>query len=231
MHILKSLNSSGANEPIFPELVLAMSLRWLAGGSYIDIKDKYGMSKSSVYRLRDMFLDAVIDCKALQIRFPTTEAEICDAARRFQSRSSEEVMRGCIGAIDGILIKIKQPTLKETRNLCAFFSGHYQHMGLNVQAVVDSCLRFTFVCIAAPRSASDMTAIRRSSLLGLLQKLPPCFYAVGDATYMSTEHILVPHTGSNRDDPYKMPFDYFLSQLRIRIEQAFGLLTTKWGIF
>ena len=45
-----------------------------------------------------------------------------------------------------------------------------------------------------------------------------------------TDQVLVPFTGSQRDNPDKDAFDFFLSQLRIRIEMAFGLMTNKWQI-
>ncbi len=42
--------------------------------------------------------------------------------------------------------------------------------------------------------------------------------------------MLAPFTGSQREDPLNDAFNFFLSQLRIRIEMAFGLLQTKWGV-
>jgi hypothetical protein len=67
-NIVKSMNS--CNEPIFPELVLATGLRWLAGGSYLDQKDVYSYSQSSYYRIQDIFIDAVLTCDDLDICFP-----------------------------------------------------------------------------------------------------------------------------------------------------------------
>ena len=40
----------------------------------------------------------------------------------------------------------------------------------------------------------------------------------------------MPFTGSQRDDSGQDAFNFFLSQVRIRIEMAFGLLQTKWGV-
>ena len=39
--LIKSKNCTP--EPIYPELVMAIGLQWLAGGSYLDIKTCYGM--------------------------------------------------------------------------------------------------------------------------------------------------------------------------------------------
>jgi hypothetical protein len=68
--LVKSLNS--CDEPIFPELVLATGLRWLAGGKYVDLKEVYDYSTSSYYRCRDLFLNAVLACDALRIKWPST---------------------------------------------------------------------------------------------------------------------------------------------------------------
>jgi hypothetical protein len=42
--------------------------------------------------------------------------------------------------------------------------------------------------------------------------------------------MLTPFTGGHRNDPTKDAYNFFLSQMRIRIEMSFGLLTNKWRI-
>jgi len=44
-------------------------------------------------------------------------------------------MKGAVGALDGGLCRIKTPRLSETLNVKGYFSGHYQTMGVNVQAM------------------------------------------------------------------------------------------------
>jgi len=147
--IVKALKS--CDEPIFPELVLATGLRWLAGGSYADIKNVYEFSRSSYYRLRTTFLDAILGCEALEIRFPETAEELEDVRKRFTAKSSHNVMQGCVGALDGLLARIKCPGVKESEGYPrAYHSGHYNDYGLNVQAICDSRLRFLFFAVAAP---------------------------------------------------------------------------------
>ena len=55
-----------------------------------------------------------------------------------------------------------------------------------------------------------------------IQKLAPGRFLVGDAAYELTEHLLTPFTGSQRLDQGKDAFNFYLSQVRIRIEMAFG---------
>jgi hypothetical protein len=81
-----------------------------------------------------------------------------------------------------------------------------------------------------PGNKSDQPAYEETGLVELLEQLPVGLFIAADAAYIVTEHILIPFTGSQRQDRVKDAFIFFLSQLRIRIEIAFGLLTTKWRI-
>ena len=102
--------------------------------------------------------------------------------------------------------------------------------GLNLQASCNHRSQFNFVSIAAPGKTGDARAIRKTSFLEKLARVPATYYVVADAAYSLSEKVLVPFTGSNRNDPIKDAFNYFLSPQRIRIEMAFGHLTGKWRI-
>ena len=269
--VVKSCNSMPSSEPIYPELVMHIGVRWLAGGSYADIRDVAGVSTASVVRCRNMFMDAVLESSDLDFKFPQTMEEVTEAAMRFQEKSSNGAMTGCVGCVDGILIPIQQPSGVD--NPRAYFSGHYHMMGLNVQAVCDERLRFTYIAVAAPGKSipvdysasvftlyvlnayryestnicivvsfplpytalhpgksSDLTAYDGINLSKLVERLPLGFYVVGDPAYAPTEHMLTPYSGKHREDECNSMFNFYLSQLRIRIEMAFGQLTTQWRI-
>jgi hypothetical protein len=218
------------SSPILPELALAMTLRYLAGGSYLDIKEVYNVSKSSFYRSRDNVIEAILACNDLHFKFPQTRNEVEHQAAQFRALSSEDVMRGCVGALDGCLIPIDRPRWGHDQqiNVMRYYSGHYERFGLNVQAVVNHRCQFLFFSVAAAGGTNDAAAYRLTSLPQLVGNLPSPFYIVADAAYPISEHLLVPFTGSQRMDLNKDAFNFFLSQLRIRVEQAFGLLTNKW---
>jgi hypothetical protein len=63
-----------------------------------------------------------------------------------------------------------------------------------------------------------------------IENLPAGLYIVGDAAYTLTEKLLIPFTGSQQLDPKIDIFNVHLSQLRIRIEMAFGRLVRKFRI-
>jgi hypothetical protein len=92
----------------------------------------------------------------------------------------------------------------------------------------DSQLRFLLFTVIAPGQTNDAVAYEETCLHEIIDNLPSGLYVAGDAAYILTEHLLVPFTGSCRQDPNKGSFKFYLSQLRIQIKMAFGLLTTKW---
>jgi len=113
-----------------------------------------------------------------------------------------------------------------------YFSGHYKRFGLNVQAACDANLIFIYVSVAAPGRTNDQRAFKRLTRLSRwLQSLASGFFFGGDNAYPLLNNLLIPFSGSQAHDPSKRSFNFLLSQLRIRIEMAFGRLSTKWRIF
>jgi hypothetical protein len=90
--------------------------------------------------------------------------------------------------------------------------------------------RFTFFAVAAPGKCANQVAFERTSLPALMEALPIGKYLVGDAAYSVGEKMLVPFSGSQRNNANNDGYIFCLSQLRIRIEMAFGLMSNKWRI-
>jgi hypothetical protein len=105
------------------------------------------------------------------------------------------VIDGCVACVDGLLLRIQTPSSSETGNVKAFFSGHYQAYGINVQAACNSRCRFVSVCIAAPGGSNDIAAFRKTPLAATLTKLPLGKYIVGDNAYVCSESLLTPFSG------------------------------------
>jgi hypothetical protein len=82
-------------------------------------------------------MDAIVLCDELEISFPSSDTDLQAAADGFKSVSSHGVIDGCVGCLDGILLKIQTPASKDVGNVKSFFSGHYQTYGINVQAACD----------------------------------------------------------------------------------------------
>ena len=222
---------TGGEDLIGPELSLHCTLRYLAGGSYHDIRTSAGLSKASFYNAVHGGLDALISCDALKLVYPSTLPELKAKANAFKARSSNGALDGCVGALDGWLCHIEVPSATETPNVTSYFSGHYQCYGLNVQATCDADCRFTYLSIHCPGGTGDSKAFFGCSLYDVVDSLPKGFYVVADNAYTLSDHVLIPYCGNDKKDPTKDSYNFFLSQLRIRIEQSFGMLVNKWHIF
>jgi len=214
---------------IVPEICLHCTLRWLAGGSHLDITDVAGVSKPSFYRVVWKTVIAICNCQELDIVFPQTKEEVNTAIEGFASISHQQAVINCTAVIDGFLFGIKTPTKKTVGNVRSFFSGHCQCCGANIQAGVDHHCRFTYLAFAAPGVTQDRSAINQCSLAKLVDKLPPGVCAIGDAAYDPMEHMVPVFYGADRRNPAHNNFNFYASQLRIRVEMAFGMMTKKWG--
>jgi DDE superfamily endonuclease len=174
---------------ISTELVVHCLLRWLAGGSYLDIRLSAGISKASFFACVHKGVKAVLDCPELSYKLPTSDQELQQSADGFKQQSSNGVIDGCIGCLDGLLLRIQTPSAREVGNVKAFFSGHYRAYGVNVQAMCDSQCRFIYCCLAAPGGSNDIAAFRKSSLANFVESLPIGKYIIGDNAYICTEHL------------------------------------------
>ncbi|GMF30987.1 unnamed protein product [Phytophthora fragariaefolia] len=199
-----------------------------------DFKRLGGVDRSYCYRIVKDVMRAIVEIPELQICFPTTPTQLVVAAAGFAARSNERVMSGCIAAIDGWLCNIQAPSDADAGSAAGarrYFRGHYLHPGINVQACCDAFSRFVFVDATHPGGVNDSRAYNDSGLPTIVEHLERGIYIVADAAYTATNHLLTPFTALQPGDMFKDSFNYHLSQIRIRIEMAFGLLTNKWGIF
>ena len=80
---------------------------------------------------------------------------------------------------------------------------------------------------------NDARAYRK--LMGLhawLDQLESEYFCSEDNAYPLSNNMLIPFSGSERhDNKYNLIYNFYLFQLQIRIEMAFGRLTTAWRIF
>ena len=230
---LQSIRStSGSVSPLRLELIVAMGLRFLGGEFLKSLEDIFGVHEKYIHNIIfNKFLPA-IDA-TFEFHLPSTDAEKESVAKEFSSLSSSHgIFDGVIGAIDGWLCTTIQPIDRDITDKRSYYSGHYQKFGLNVQAICDARLRFIYFAVAAPGRTNDARAILKCNrLCEWLDTLGDGkYFIVGDNAYVLADHLLIPFSGKSIPE-INRTYNYFLSQLRIRIEMAFGRLTTKWRIF
>jgi hypothetical protein len=97
--------------------------------------------------------------------------------------------------------------------------------GLNCQAVCDLRGRILDISIMYPGSTSDCLAVEGMSLFHQLENglLAPGLCLFGDNAYMNAPCMATPYAAASGGT--KDAYDFYHSQLRIRIECTFGMLT------
>jgi hypothetical protein len=154
------VNQHRANQrggAILPEICLYVCIRFLAGGSYSDIRFFTGLSATLFYQVVWKTFHAINNMKGdpvaaslLGIKFPSSIEEAEQSAQGFQSISPQGCIWNCVAVVDGDHLQITTPSKKEAKNVRSFYSGHYQTYGINVQASCDHNCKFSFIGVAGP---------------------------------------------------------------------------------
>lgn len=85
----------------------------------------------------------------LNINLPRNTDEKEGICKAFNKKSSNELMSGCVGAIDGFFQPRVRPSKNDTKNTKVFYSGHFERHGLNCQAIYDIRLHFLYFGVIA----------------------------------------------------------------------------------
>lgn len=139
---------SGRNGTVRGEWSLAGALRWLAGGTIEEVMMGPNVARSTAYSMVHDGIDAIVQCRRLAIKFPTTEEELQETADGFRARSTEDVLKRCVGAADGLIVRILKPSKEEHACPERFYSGHKKTVGINLQ-VISSASRWA-ECLYLP---------------------------------------------------------------------------------
>jgi len=86
-------------------------------------------------------------------------------------------------------------------NQTAYFSGHYEHYGVNFLGICDVEGRYFFV--AFPGKTNDALSFVDAGCHKILRDMPASTYFVGDAAFELSENLITPFTGSQRANPLK----------------------------
>lgn len=214
--------------PVTPELQLSMTLRFLAGGSYLDIALLHGVHPSTFFSRVWRVINAIAQHPQFKLHFPIDDEDRLKVFADDFQRIRTNALWGCVGAVDGIAIEIIRPqgvdNSKSYYNRKGFFA-------LPMQAMVDAHYRFTFASMKTTGSTHDSVGFAVSALGQRIADgdLPLPYWIAADAAYPVSESILTPWSGKNLT-PDKDAFNYYLSKNRVAVEQAFGMFVLRWGI-
>jgi DDE superfamily endonuclease len=84
---------------------------------------------------------------------------------------------------------------------------------------------------AGPGVMNDNQAIHKVEIGQLIENLPLGYCVIGDTAYTGSERLVPLYDGADKLKPKYDNLNFFGSQLRIKIEMAFGMMTRKWGLY
>eukprot|EP00658_Telonema_sp_P-2_P031774 TRINITY_DN2370_c0_g1_i1.p1 TRINITY_DN2370_c0_g1~~TRINITY_DN2370_c0_g1_i1.p1 ORF type:complete len:473 (-),score=63.81 TRINITY_DN2370_c0_g1_i1:76-1494(-) len=220
-------------------LKLAVAMRYFAGGSYLDIALCHGVSPNQVHRivrqvtealLLEYGFDPMVGLSVDKFSDPAF-LERSDASFRAKNRG---LLEHCVGAIDGMAVKISKPMLRDTPA-----PKHYYNrkgfFAVVLQAVCDGNRKFTWGSLKGVGSTHDSTCYAVSNLHEFIcaGKLPSKYYIVGDEAYAAAAQMVVPYPGHHgfQDAGGYDAFNFYQSSTRMNIECAFGMLVQRFGVF
>jgi len=222
-----------------PEVRTAIALRYLGGGSYLDICAILGVHTCTVYRALWDVVDAVNSTLFLDLDFQLSSSPRRLAyAAGFQSRRNSPFGNVC-GALDGIAVEQEKPLATDVPCVADYYSrkGFY---ALNTEAICDSENKFRWMACTSPGATHDSTAFSVTSLGRQLSDRDSVLTRdmtrdghsiAADEAYAASEALAVLWSGGGRGDRWRDAYNFYLSSLRIHIEKAFGMLPWRWGVF
>ncbi len=234
------------------EIRLCVTLRMLAGASYLDLI-WYGVSTNHVHAIFEEMI-SIID-KSLPSNEIFGMQYTADYLNKLSSQWSAimmkkkgaDLMKGTILAGDGLVVAINAPT-EEDRSKCKVLDiTHFRNrkgcFGIVCQAFCDAFGMFRVFEVLWPGSTNDITAYKQTNLFqacknGLITSgyhivLDEAYSSIGDSNHLTPfSKIQLKKSRSFSEEKYsKMKaFNFLLSSQRITIERAFGMLVRKFGI-
>lgn len=216
-----------------PKTRLAVSLRWLAGGSVHDICFAFGVAIGTFYQEGGVLwgtLEAIDQVE--EIKFPTNIAVLEGISEGF-SKYSKKRLRGCVMAMDGWVCKTRKPYAYEVRNVIAY-RNRKNCWGIVVFAGCDHRGKFIMFSPRNSGATNDSLAwdctLLKIHMESSANFIPAHYYFVCDEAVQCCERVLTPY-GGRGIGRWKDSFNFHLSAMRQTIERAFGMLTRRWGIF
>ena len=219
------------------EVKLALTLRLLGGGTYLDMALLFDVSFNHVHKIvRNVISNWLLN----ESFYPIRGVQYCEDDEKMKSMAlqfsaaSNGVINGCIGAIDGWVVKIQKPSRSDgVINPQSFYSrkGYY---AVNVQAIVDKNKKILFRSIMSRGAEHNSSAFKNSSLYKWLianwvKLAEKGYYFIGDSAYALKSFLLTPYNNAEHGTA-EDNFNFFHSSSRIAVECCFGEIDLRWGI-
>ena len=171
------------------------------------------------------------------LRTPDTTAEWEIVAKQFFQLWN---FPNCLGALDGKHVNIQQPPKSGSH-----FYNYKNRFSIVLLALVDANLRFLYVDVGTNGRVSDGGVYGKSSLKQALDmnslnmpisgtlpgsNLQSPFVMLADDAFPLSDRLMKPYPGANLSHNQRI-FNYRLSRARRTVENAFGILSSKFRVF
>jgi hypothetical protein len=198
----------------------------------------YGISHTDIMDSVWHVVEAVNNYPQFQITYPSSVVEQEKNVAGGFEKASSVGFNVCAGSVDGILIWMQKPNVNEAKRVGVdqrkFLCGRKHKFGLNCQAVADVNGKILDISVVYGASAADCVAFEASDLHARLEDdlLQNGYVLFGDDAYLNSFFMATPYSNvsGNPNKKSKDNYNFFHSQLRIRVECAFGMLVARWGI-
>lgn len=229
-----SREDTSFRQAVSVELRVAVTLWRLATNSEIrTVSHLFGVGESSVCVFTKEVVTAINEILAPQYLHTPSAAEMQDIVRGFREKWN---FPQCAGAVDGTHIPILAPSFNP--------ADYYNRKGeysIILQGVVDHSMKFWDVYIGWPGRVHDARVFANSSLYlrgqdGTLlprrreniQGVEVPLVILGDAAYPLLPWLMKPYPEGRGITQAQSDFNTHLSQARMTVERAFGLLKGRW---
>lgn len=169
--------------------------------SYRTMGITFGQGKSTVIKICENFMEALICHKDDFIWFPDDLLDVTLAMRRSESLAG---FPNVVGAIDGSHIAIKAPHVNHED-----YFNRKQTYSINLQGVVDATCKFIDVSTGWPGSIHDASVLRLSTLyqraennliltepVKRINGVTVCPLLIGDSAYPLLPWLVIPYPHS-----------------------------------
>lgn len=230
-------------EAVSPDEKLMITLCYLASGcQQKDLGFRFGRGFSTISNIVFETTTVIFEeLMPIYLKFPETRDDWSKVSEGFWNKWQ---FPNCLGAIDGKHFKIRCPN--KTGSLYFNYKNEFSSL---VLAMCDSSYLFTYVEVGSYGREGDAGVFSRSNLYQNLEQntlnipestqipgtdisLP--YSIIGDEAFPLKTFLMrpFPGRGGNVSLNYKTQiYNYRLSRARRTIENAFGILVSRWRLF
>jgi len=219
--------------PVNKQVAVAL-WRLATGDTYRSTGLQFGIGRCTAMLLKADFCKAIAKRAINFIKFPETEEELTQNNHLFAQKSP---FPHVVGAIDGSHIPLKTEPVNEQIE----YFNRKQDYSVVVQAVADVSFKFLDVSTGFPGSIHDARILRLSKLQresaqgnclnGPSKQIGGCEVGpllVGDSAYPLSTWLMKPFQQTRTLTESQLRYNCTLSQARVVIEQAYGILKGCW---